>query len=212
MLHWLHSLLPNLPHYGYVLVFVVVLLNNVGVPFPAEAVLLGAGFILGTAADALWQPMAAGTAAAFLGGICCFWLGRRLDPDALDKIRWLHLTPARLQWPERYLKRHGAKTIFVARFIAILPPMAANVLAGMTEMSWPVFLFYNLAGSALATVSYILLGYVIGKNWALVSAWLGPMGLYVILTAVVVVVPAVIFRHALSALISRVLAKQPKRQ
>jgi membrane protein DedA with SNARE-associated domain len=211
VLHWLHSLLPNVPHYGYVLVFVVVLLNNVGVPFPAEAVLLGAGFILGAAADALWQPMAAGTVAAFLGGICCFWLGRRLDPGRLDKIPWLHLTPERLAWPQRYLKRHGAKTIFVARFIAILPPMAANVLAGMTQMSWRVFLLYNLAGSALATVSYILLGYCLGKNWALVSIWLGPMGFYVILTAIIVVVPAVIFRHLLSVLILRIFARQPKR-
>jgi membrane-associated protein len=212
VLHWLHLLLPSVPHYGYVLVFVVVFLNNIGVPFPGEAVLLGAGFVMGAAAGALWEPTAAGTAAAFLGGACCFWLGRRLDPGTLDKIPWLHLTPERLAWPERYLKRHGAKTIFIARFIAILPPIAANVLAGMTEMPWRVFLFYNLAGSALATVSYILLGYVLGKNWALVSAWLGPTGLYVILTAVVVLVPAVIFRHSLSALIVRVFAKQPKRQ
>jgi membrane protein DedA with SNARE-associated domain len=47
MLHWLHSLLPHIPRYGYVLVFIVVLLNNIGVPLPGETILLGAGFILG---------------------------------------------------------------------------------------------------------------------------------------------------------------------
>jgi membrane protein DedA with SNARE-associated domain len=30
----LHSLLPHIPHYGYVLVFIVVFLNNLGVPLP----------------------------------------------------------------------------------------------------------------------------------------------------------------------------------
>ena len=30
MLHWLHSLLPHIPHYGYVLVFIVAFLNNLG--------------------------------------------------------------------------------------------------------------------------------------------------------------------------------------
>jgi hypothetical protein len=28
MLHWLYSLLPHIPHYGYVLVFIVAFLNN----------------------------------------------------------------------------------------------------------------------------------------------------------------------------------------
>jgi membrane protein DedA with SNARE-associated domain len=55
-----------------VLVFIVVFLNNLGVPLPGETILLGAGFILGRAAGSLWQPMAAGTAACFLGGICSF--------------------------------------------------------------------------------------------------------------------------------------------
>ena len=35
MLHWLHSLLPHIPHYGYVLVFIVVFLNNLGAPLMA---------------------------------------------------------------------------------------------------------------------------------------------------------------------------------
>jgi membrane-associated protein len=212
MLHGLNSLLPNLPHYGYVLVFIVVFLNNIGIPFPGEVVLLGAGFILGAAAGVLWEPMTAGTAAAFLGGNCSFWLGRRLGHSSLDKIPWLHLTPDRLEWPGRYLKRHGAKAVFIARFIAILPPIAANLLAGMTSMSWRVFLFYNLAGSAASTISYILLGYVFGKKWRLLEAWLGPTGAYLILAVMVVMVPVVIFRHHLSALILRVFVRQPKRQ
>jgi phosphatidylglycerol lysyltransferase len=69
-----------------VLVFIVVFLNNIGVPLPGETILLGAGFVLGKAAGSLWQPMAAGTAACFLGGNCSFWLGRRLGHGGLGKI------------------------------------------------------------------------------------------------------------------------------
>jgi hypothetical protein len=59
MLHWLHTLLPHIPHYGYVLVFVVVFLNNIGFPLPGETILLGAGFILGRTADSLREPTVA---------------------------------------------------------------------------------------------------------------------------------------------------------
>jgi membrane protein DedA with SNARE-associated domain len=212
MLHWLHSLLPHIPHYGYVLVFVVVFLNNIGFPLPGETILLGAGFILGKAAGSLWQPMVAGTLACFLGGICAFWMGRRLGDSGLEKIRWLHLTPARLKWPERFFKRHGAKAVFIARFIALFPPVVANLLAGMSKIRWGIFLFYNLTGSVAYTISYILIGHFFGKRWHLLQAWLGPTVLYLIVAGVVIIVAGVIFRDSLSKFWVRFFLKKGKRQ
>jgi len=208
VLHWLHSLLPHIPHYGYVLVFIVVFLNNVGVPLPGETILLGAGFILGKAAGSLWQPMVAGTVACFLGGICSFWMGRRLGNSSLDKIHWLHLTPKRVKWPDQFFKRHGAKAVFIARFIALFPPVVANMFAGMSKMPWRIFLFYNLTGSAVYTTSYILIGYFFGKKWKLLEAWLGPTALYLILAGIALIVLGVIFRHSLSKFLSRLLSKK----
>src|ERR1039457_3204224 len=134
MLDWLHELLPHIPHYGYMLVFIVAFLNNLGFPLPGETILLGAGFVLGKTADSLWQPVMAGTEACFLDGIVAFSLGRRLGQGGLEKIHWLHLTPERMKWPERFFKRHGAKAVFIARFIALFPPVMANVFAGMAKI------------------------------------------------------------------------------
>jgi membrane-associated protein len=148
LLHWLDHLLPQLPHYGLALVFLVVFLSNVGFPFPGKVILFGAGFVWGRAAGSLWEPMLAGTLASFLGGICVFWLGRRLGHSLLEKIHWLHLTPARLEWPQRFFKRHGDKTVFLARFIPVLPSAVATLLEGTTTISWPTYLWLNLAGAA----------------------------------------------------------------
>jgi len=210
MLHWLDSLLPHLPHYGYALVFIVVFLNNVGFPLPGETILLGAGFVLGRAAGSLWEPMLAGTSACFLGGICAFWLGRRLGHGSLEKIHWLHLTPKRLEWPQNFFKRHGAKTVFIARFIALFPPVATNLLAGMTNIRWRIFLSFNLTGSAAYTIVYILLGYFFGKKWKLLQAWLGPTMLYVILVGIALIVLGIIFRHTLSRYVARLSSKGRK--
>ena len=139
-LHWLDRLLPQLPHYGFEIVFIVVFLSNIGVPFPGKVILFGAGFVWGRAAGSLWEPILAGTLASFLGGICVFWLGRRLGHSRLEKIRWLHLTPTRLEWPERFFKRHGDKTVFLARFIPVIPSAVATLLEGTTALSWPSYL------------------------------------------------------------------------
>jgi membrane protein DedA with SNARE-associated domain len=203
MLHWLHSLLPHVPRYGFVLVFVGVFLNNIGIPLPGETILLGAGFILGKTAGSLWQPMVAGTAACFLGGICSYWFGRRVEQGGLEKVHWLHLTSARLHWPQQYFNRHGAKAVFILRFIAIFPPAAINILAGMAKVPWRIYLLFNLTGSAASTVSYILVGYFFGKKWKQFEAWLGPASIYLILAAITVIVLGGIFRHPLSGFWSR---------
>ena len=198
MLHWLHALLPHIPHYGYALVFIVAFLNNLGFPLPGETILLGAGFVLGKTADSLWPPVVAGTVACFLGGICAFWLGRGLCQGGLEKIRWLHLTAERLKWPERFFTRHGAKTVFIARLIFLFPPVVVNLLAGMSKMPWRTFLFYNLAGSAAYATVYTLIGYYFGKEWKVLETRLGPTGLYLIFTAIIIGIVMVIFRNSLS--------------
>ncbi len=117
--------------------------------------------------------MLAGTLACFLGGICAFSVGRRLGHGSLETIHWLHLTPKRLEWPQRFFQRHGAKTVFITRFIALFPPVAANLLAGMTKIPWPRFLLFNFTGSAAYSIVHILLGYFFGKKWKSLQAWLG---------------------------------------
>jgi membrane protein DedA with SNARE-associated domain len=210
LLHWLDRLLPQLPHYGFALVFLVVFLSNIGVPFPGKVVLFGAGFVWGRAAGSLWEPMLAGTLASFLGGICVFWLGRCLGHGRLKKIHWLHLTQTRLEWPERFFKRHGDKTVFLARFIPVLPSAVATLLEGTTTISWPAYLWLNLAGSAAYTTVYILLGYFLGKKWKLLQAWLGPTALYEIMAAIALIFLGFVFRKTLLLYVARFASKRPK--
>ena len=198
MLPWLQSLLPHFPEYGYVFVFIVVFLNNISVPLPGESILLGAGFYLGKVAASLWQPMAAGTVASSLGGICAFLIGRQLGHSRLEEVHWLHLSAKKLAWPEQFFKRHGAKAVFIARFIPLFPPVLANLFAGMSKVQWRVYLFYNITGSAAYTASYILIGYFFGKQWEIIEAWLGSETLYLILAGVALIILSVIFRYIFS--------------
>lgn len=43
--------------------------------------------------------------------------------------RHLFLLDGATVGPKRFFKRHGAKAVFIARFIALFPPVVANLLA-----------------------------------------------------------------------------------
>jgi membrane protein DedA with SNARE-associated domain len=128
----------------------------------------------------------------------------------LEKIRWLHLSPERLKWPELFFKRHGAKTVFIARFIFLFPPVVVNLLAGMSKMSWRTFLFYNLTGSVAYSTTYILIGYFFGKKWKQLETWLGPPALYLIFAGVAIMVLGVVFRSSVSGFLERFFCKKSK--
>jgi membrane protein DedA with SNARE-associated domain len=130
----------------------------------------------------------------------------------LGKIHWLHLTPDRMKWPERLFKRHGDKTVFIARFIFLFPPVVVNLLAGMSTMPWRSFLFYDLTGSAAYATTYTLIGYFFGKKWKLIEAWLGPTALYLILAGIALIVLDVIFRKSISEFLARLFSKNRQRK
>lgn len=179
MNQWLDLLLPLSPHYGVLVVFTALFLNNIGLPLPGETVLLGAGFVLGSRAGFFEEPvfaaLLAATLAGFLGGVCAFALGRRIHPNPLPDIRWLRRILKRLERIESLFRKPGAVTVLVARFIPVLPPFAVNLLAGKAHLPWTSFLWFNLPGSAGFSALYLALGCYLGASWLSLRAVIGRM-------------------------------------
>jgi len=77
-----------------------------------------------------------------------------------------------LPWSERFFRRHGGKTIFLARFIAVLRVTAA-FLAGVSKMHWWQFFLWNAAGGIAWAVAVGLVAYYAGQAAAAAIARYG---------------------------------------
>jgi len=78
---------------------------------------------------------------------------------------------------ERVMGRHGGKTVFFGRFVAVLRYTVAWV-AGLARMPWWRFFFWNAAGGIAWATTVGLVSYYLGKKAAAVVAaaiiaWLG---------------------------------------
>ncbi len=133
--------------YGYVVVFFGVFLENAGLPVPGETVLLATAFFAHQGTLSLSWVIGLAVAAAILGDNLGYWIGRRGGrPLAARHGRLVGLTPARIAMLEAFFSRHGAKTVFLARFVTGLRVFAA-LFAGMSGLPWRRFLFFNAAGA-----------------------------------------------------------------
>src|SRR5207253_1105404 len=93
-----------------------------------------------------------------------YWVIGRLGGRALfQRNRWLkRWADSVLPRAEKLMRRHGGKTVFFGRFIAILRFTAAWV-AGLGRMPWWRFLFWNAAGGIVWAVLVGLIAYYGGR-------------------------------------------------
>jgi membrane protein DedA with SNARE-associated domain len=151
-------------HHGLPLLFVVIMLESFGIPLPGETALIIFSVLASRGNYDIVTVIAVAAAAAIIGDNLGYWLIGRLGGRALfRRWRWLsRYGDAVLPRAERIMQRHGGKTVFFGRFIAILRFTAAWA-AGLGRMHWWKFLFWNAAGGIAWATLVGLVAYYGGK-------------------------------------------------
>lgn len=178
----MHSWIANLlTSYGYVFVFLLVGVESFGIPLPGETVLVTAAAFAALGQLNIFVVIAVAAAGAIIGDNAGYWIGRKGGLALVSRYgRHVGLTPARLAWSRAFFERHGAKTVFLGRFIALLRSWAA-ALAGISHMPYPVFTLYNALGGIVWASAFGALGYVFGRNLPRLEHYLGRASLAIVL-------------------------------
>jgi membrane protein DedA with SNARE-associated domain len=194
----LHQLIST---YGYGAVGAIVAMESMGLPVPGETTLILGAVYASTQHDlSIWGVMAFAAAGAILGDNIGYWLGRTFGYSLLLRYgRYIGLSNQRIKLGQYLFLRHGAKVVFFGRFIAVLRILAA-FLAGTNRMDWQPFFLANAAGSILWAAIYGLGAYSFGA--ALVHAR-GPVGIGVIVLAVISIVLAALYMRSHEAELQR---------
>ena len=151
-------------HHGLPLLFVVIMLESFGIPLPGETALIFFGLLASKGNYSIAAVIAVAAAAAIVGDNLGYWLIGRWGGRALfRRNKWLRGYADRvLPRAELLMQRHGGKTVFFGRFVAILRFTAAWV-AGLGRMEWWRFLFWNASGGIVWATAVGLIAYFGGQ-------------------------------------------------
>lgn len=166
-MHWIyHVVRHTLVHWGYWAVLAGLLCENAGLPLPGETVLMFASFLAHkhTGLHLIWV-IVVGTVAAMMGDNLGYLLGHKLGSRL---IRWMkkifRMDDEDIGAAKDQVRRHGAATVFWARYIFGLRTVAGP-LAGMLGMEWKRFVVYNALGAATWVTSMALIGYAFANEF-----------------------------------------------
>jgi membrane-associated protein len=167
---YLRQLVTNYGPWIYAILFLIVFAETglVVTPFlPGDSLLFAAGALGATGALDPWTASIVVVAAAIIGDAVNYSIGRSVGRQLMRRAetdpRWRRwINPVYIARAHEFFETHGGKAIVLARFMPIVRTFVPFV-AGVGEMSYPAFAFYNVAGALLWVGVCVGAGYAFGN-------------------------------------------------
>jgi len=157
-------------HFGYLGLYVVMTLANIGAPVGSELVLPAAGALAATGhLSSVWLVIAVALAGELTGQSIGYAVGRFGGRPFVDKFgRYVRFHHAELERVDVFFARWGSFAIFICRFVPFIRGIM-GVPAGIAEMPLVPFYFWTFCGSLIFCAGFVLLGSSLGSHAAVVG-------------------------------------------
>lgn len=150
---------------GYLILVGIVFTETgllIGCFLPGDSLLITAGLVAAAGGLNIWWVNGLLIVAAVVGDSVGYGIGLRIGPRIFTRPKSLLFNPRHVERTREFYRRHGPKTIVIARFVPIVRTFAP-VLAGVGQMEYRRFLFYNVFGGAGWVLSMTWAGYLLGR-------------------------------------------------
>ncbi|MFT4147544.1 MAG: DedA family protein [Micrococcaceae bacterium] len=161
--HLIHAMGPWL-----LLGLFLIIFFEVSVPFgvilPGDSLLFTLGLLMATG-KVHYPPLLVCLVlalAADLGGHFGYYLGNKAGPSLINnpKSRWIK--PEFIKKSHNFFEKRGGSALVLARFVAVVRTFASS-FAGISNMNYKKFAFFNLISAILWCPSIVLAGYYLGR-------------------------------------------------
>src|SRR6266851_8208736 len=159
--------------YGLPVLFGVILICSVGIPFPVSLMLVAAGSFVQQGDMKLWQVIVVASVAAIAGDqvgyVLARWGGRRL----ISRVGSGLGVDAKIKQAEALTRRWSGAGIFLSRWLVTALGPWVNVTSGIAGYPWQRFLLWDVLGEVLWVVLYVVLGYIFSNRVQAIAEILG---------------------------------------
>lgn len=144
--------------YGLPIVFAAVFFEQLGLPVPAQPILIAAGALLADGQFSLAAIFFTALAASAIGDSVWYLTGRRYGQRVVELLCRISLSPDYcVRETEIHYERWGRLTLILGKFIPGISTIAPP-LAGAMKMDWTSFLILNGIGTTLWIAAGLLTG------------------------------------------------------
>jgi membrane protein DedA with SNARE-associated domain len=166
MENWITEIMSQ---YGYIGIFLLIMLENIFPPIPSEVILTFGGAMTTKTDMTVMGVILISTAGSVAGAVILYGVGRMLDVKRLEKIvdrygRVLRLTRKDIYKADAWFDKYGIWTVLFCRLIPLIRSLI-SIPAGMSNMKFGLFLLFTTVGTLIWNTILVTVGAAVGDNW-----------------------------------------------
>lgn len=166
MENWITDIMSQ---YGYIGIFLLIMLENIFPPIPSEVILTFGGYMTTQSSMTEMGVILVSTAGSIAGAVILYGIGRMLDVKRLEKIvdrygRVLRLTRKDIYKADSWFDKYGIWTVLFCRLIPLIRSLI-SIPAGMSNMKFGLFLLFTTLGTLIWNTILVSVGAAVGDNW-----------------------------------------------
>ena len=156
--------------YGLAAVFVLMVAESCGFPFPSEVIMPTGGLLAATGHMNLWAAIVVGGVANLVGSLIAYGVAARWGESVLlGPGRYIGIRRHHLELADGWFRRWGLAAVFIGRLL----PMIRTYIsfpAGLARVDLLRFSILTLVGALPWSAALAIVGYELGKNYDRVSS------------------------------------------
>lgn len=149
---------------SYLLLFAALVIAGLGIPLPEDLVMISGAILAQRGITDLWLTVAVLAFGVFVGDTVLYFFARHVGTAVYQwKLVNRVMPPARRQWVEQKIEKHGALVVFCARHVAgFRGPTFA--LAAIHGISYPRFILWDMLALLISLPLWMGLGWFFGDS------------------------------------------------
>lgn len=174
--------------YGLVAVFVLMVCESCGLPFPSEVIMPTGGVLAAAGHMNFAVLVVVGAAANLVGSLIAYGLAARFgEPLLLGPGRYVGIRRHHLELADGWFQRWGLLAVFVGR---VLPVVRTYISfpAGLARVDLMRFSILTFVGALPWCAALALVGYELGRNYDRISGPVQKIAIAIALAVLLVVI------------------------
>ncbi len=156
---------------GYPGIFLLMAMESSVIPIPSELVMPPAGYLAHQGEMNMTMAILTGTAGSLVGAYANYFAAHYLGRPLLLKYgKYVWITEEKFAKVETFFLRHGEISTFIGRLLPVIRHLI-SLPAGLAGMHHWKFSLYTLLGAGIWCTVLTLIGYIIGKEQALIMRY-----------------------------------------
>lgn len=175
-------------NYGYIGMFLGMVLEAVIIIIPSEAILATGGILAGQKVFSFFGAFITGLLGSIFCAIVIYFMGYFGGQPFVKKYgKYFFMKEEDLQKSDSWFNKYGLFAALIGRNFPIIRTLISLPI-GIMRLSFTKFLIYTTIGSIPWTFVFVYLGYALGNNWIIITKYISKLKVPIRILIIIIVI------------------------